>query len=178
VPWRWECSRAGRPEVRNILTTPEQHNKYLGISHLVFGGLHLLMGIGFSLLFFVMFRTMPQGPGQGDPPPDWFFIVFPLFFLMIYGVMSLPPLIAGYALLKRKSWAKIAAIIGGVLAAMQFPIGTAVCVYTFWFLFSDPGKILYDKTTSALPPAPPVFGGAQAAREYQYVPSRTPPDWR
>ena len=36
---------------------------------------------------------------------------------------------------------------------MSFPIGTAVCAYTFWFLFSEPGKSLYDRPRYALPPA-------------------------
>jgi hypothetical protein len=161
------------------MTTPEQHNKYLGISHLAYGGFHLLMGIGFSLFFFLVFSSMPHGPGAGDAPPFWLFVFFPLFFLLLYGVMSIPPMIAGYALLKRRSWARIAAIISGALAAMQFPIGTAVCVYTFWFLFSEPGKVLYQKATGgALSPAAPVFAAARTAREHEYLPPRTPPDWR
>jgi hypothetical protein len=160
------------------MTTPEQHNKYLGIAHLVYSGFYLLMGIAFSLFFFLMFRSIPNRPGPGEAPPDLFFIIFPVFFLFIYGVMAIPSLIAAYALLKRKRWAKIAAIIGGVVAAMQFPIGTAVCVYTFWFLFSDPGKVLYDKPAHALPPPPPVWTSDPASQQRrEYVP-RTPPDWR
>ncbi len=89
-----------------------------------------------------------------------------------------PSIVAGYALLKQRRWAKTAAIIAGVLAAMQFPIGTAVCVYTFWFLFSEPGKVLYEKPTYALPPPPPVWNNqSQMRSEDQHLP-RTPPDWR
>jgi hypothetical protein len=95
--------------------------------------------------------------------------------------MLAPNLIAGYALLKRKPWAKIAAIIGAVTAAMSFPIGTAVTAYTFWFLFSEPGKLMYDKPKSGLPPMPPdwnAFNGTEQSREQKYIPPTTPPDWR
>jgi len=100
--------------------------------------------------------------------------------LGFYGLMLLPNIIAGYGLLKQKPWARIAAIIGAVTAAMSFPIGTAVCAYTFWFLFSEPGKSLYDRPRYALPPASASWpiNTPQPEREKQYVPPTTPPDWR
>ena len=94
-----------------------------------------------------------------------------------YGLMTLPSLVAGYGLLKRKPWARTAAIIGGVTAAMSFPIGTAVCAYTFWFLFSEPGKLLYDKQQYTLPLPGGLPVSAQQRRD-QYLPPPTPPDWR
>jgi hypothetical protein len=157
------------------LTTPDQHNKYLGISHLVHGGLLLVL-----ILFMLTFMTvaMSLSPGPGAPPPV-FMVFMWLFFGGFYGLMSLPSLVAGYGLLKRKPWARTASIIGAVTAAMSFPIGTAVCAYTFWFLFSEPGKLLYDRPRFTLPP----FGnlpeaGTQQRRDGQYLPPPTPPDWR
>jgi len=157
--------------------TPEQHNRYLGLSHLAFGGLFGLAMLAFIGFFTVIFATS-SGPGQGD----LIFIVFAgLFMTVFYGIFMIPSFVAGYALLKRKSWARTAAIIGGVMAAMSFPVGTAVCVYTFWFLFSEPGKSLYDKQP-ALPPPPPSWSAAIPARgpseQRGYVPPVTPPDWR
>jgi hypothetical protein len=94
--------------------------------------------------------------------------------------MTIPSLIAGYGLWKKKKWAKTASIIAGVLAAMSFPVGTAVCVYTFWFLFSNPGKVLYDKPVYSLPQGQQVWGAQEigSQRENQYVPPKSPPDWR
>lgn len=157
--------------------TPEQHNKYLGISHLVNGGLFLLF-IVFMLGFMtVMFSVVPPGP---QAPPAGFLPLIWIFFGGFYGLMSLPSLIAGYALLKQKSWARTAAIVGAVVAAMSFPIGTAVCVYTFWFLFSEPGKLLYDRPRYALPAQPvnawQVTGGLRS--DTHFTPPSTPPDWR
>ena len=158
--------------------SPQQHNKFLAIVHLVYSGFYLLLAIGFSLFFFFVFSAIPDQPGHGDPPPFWFFVFFSSFFLFFYGALMVPSIVAGYALLKQRRWAKTAAIIAGVLAAMQFQIGTAVCVYTFWFLFSEPGKVLYEKPTYALPPPPPVWNNqSQMRSEDQHLP-RTPPDWR
>jgi fructose-specific phosphotransferase system IIC component len=103
-----------------------------------------------------------------------------LFFAVMFSIMIIPSIIAGLALRKRKRWAKVASIIAGIVAAMQAPFGTAVCVYTFWFLFSEPGKSLYDNPQRMLPEArqAPWPVNKTAAKEEQYVPPPSPPDWR
>ena len=157
--------------------TPEQHNKYLAISHFAYGGFFLLMMIAGMVLFGLMLTSFPgAGPNARGGPPFVFVVFVMTFMLVIYGLMIVPSFVAGYALLKRKSWAKIASIIGGVVAAMNFPLGTAVCVYTLWFLFSEPGKSLYDRpAANALPPPPPTWAReAVGWRDSQYQ----PPDWR
>ena len=165
------------------MTTPEQHNKYLGWAHLAHGGLFLLFVLFMLSMMTAMFVTMP-GPPQG-PPPAFIGIMW-VFMLGFYGLMLVPNLIAGYALLKKKPWAKTAAIIGGVTSAMSFPIGTAVTAYTFWFLFNEAGKSIYDRPQQhyALPPqsaawtANSIRQEREQEREKQYVPPSTPPDWR
>lgn len=162
--------------------TPEQHNKYLAWSHLVHGGLFLLMILAMLAAFTFAFWLAPPGP-RGQEPPAAFFAIMWVFFGGFYGLMLLPSFVAGYGLLKRKRWAKTAAIIAAVTAAMSFPIGTAVCAYTFWFLFSEPGKLLYDRPEAALPSFQPQALNWQPAasplqRDSEYVPPPTPPDWR
>jgi hypothetical protein len=158
--------------------TPEQHNKYLGWAHLVYAALHSLMGIFLSVIMLVMFTSLPNS-SRGNPPPPGFFIAMACFMLVFTVLISIPSLIAGYALLKRKRWAKIAAIVAGAFAAMQVPVGTAVCVYTFWFLFSEPGRLLYDQPAKSLPPeSAQDWAHTNAEKTHAYVPPVTPPDWR
>jgi hypothetical protein len=160
------------------MMTPEQHNKYLGIAHLAYGAFYCLF-IALMMIFMgaMIFTVPPQGAAG---PPVGFFLLAMGFMTVFHSLFIIPSFVASYALLKRRRWAKTAAIVAGVLAAMFFPIGTAVCVYTFWFLFSEPGKLLYDKPSLALPPQPPVFADAMKTvqRAPQYIPPFNPPDWR
>jgi hypothetical protein len=157
--------------------TPEQHNKYLAYSHFGFAGLFSLFILVMFIFIAVIFPELTRN--EPNPPPAGLFFVMGLFISAIYGAMTLPSFIAGYALLKKKHWAKTAAIIAGVFAAMHFPFGSAVAIHTFWFLFSDPGKYLYDRPPYSLQPGRQTWANeTNAYKEYQYAPRSTPPDWR
>ncbi len=55
--------------------------------------------------------------------------------LIIFMVLiSIPGIIAGIGLLKRKEWARILTLILSVLELFNFPLGTAVGVYSIWAL--------------------------------------------
>ncbi len=159
--------------------TPEQHNKYLGWSHLAYAAFHALMGLVFGVMMVAMFSTMPNQRGGNQPPPG-FFVAIGVFLLIFSLAWSLPSLIAGYALLKKRKWAKIASLVAGVFAATQMPVGTAVGVYTFWFVFSPPGRLLYDQPEKSLLTGQRELAGIdkQTQKETQYIPPESPPDWR
>jgi hypothetical protein len=164
--------------------TPEDHNKALGICHLAYGGLSALMVLGVLLFFGAIMFALPGG----EAPVGIFMLV--LTFILLWSfILTLPSFIAGYAILKRKSWAKTASIIAAVLETMSFPLGTAVAIYSFWFMFSDAGRVMYDKNFTSpqrpyalrdTPPQPPSASGwdARARQEREYVPPTQPPDWR
>jgi hypothetical protein len=48
--------------------------------------------------------------------------------------LGLPGLLAGYGLLTRKPWARVLAIVVGILNLVNFPVGTAIGLYTLWVL--------------------------------------------
>lgn len=173
---------------------PEDHNKFLGWAHLAYGALFTLLGLAIGLFLIIFGATLGNGGGRDDPPG---LLVAGLGALMmvIYCGLALPSVIAGYALLKRKKWAKIAGIIAAVFASMSFPFGTAVCVYTFWFMFSEPGKQLYDTQSAPTPTTadwrtPPATLNPPHANDWRaqtqthetrrpetYMPTE-PPNWR
>jgi len=159
--------------------TADQHNRYLGFAHLAYAALHLLMGVLFGVIMIVMFSTIPPQPSQPPPPPA-ILVVMACFFLVFTVGWTIPSMVAAYALLKRKRWAKTAGIVAGVFAAAQMPVGTAVCVYTFWFLFSEPGRSLYDRPTKTVAGGRPDWNGVNQQRspEGEYAPTASPPDWR
>jgi hypothetical protein len=137
--------------------TPLEHNKYVGLAQLAYAGLHLLSIIAFAGVESFMLRDIysrsEEMGGPGLPP---FVALIFLFIGVMTLVMTIPSIVAGYALLKRRPWARIAGIVGGVVAAPSFPIGTGVAVYTFWFLFSDAGKQVYAVNGPEFPPLPPT----------------------
>ncbi len=50
-------------------------------------------------------------------------------------LFALPSLATGMGLLEGKSWARVLAMVLGFFAFFDFPLGTALCVYTFWTLW-------------------------------------------
>jgi hypothetical protein len=169
--------------------TPQDHNKVIGIMHLIWGGFNTLVVLilmPFMIVFMrQMFRTDPNLP----PEFTSFFTFIMVFALVLTLLLSLPPLLAGYAMLKRKRWAKVMSIIAACFEALSMPFGTALCVYTLWFHFG-PGK---DFSREGETYAPQDWRGSlrdgsaydwetqrtsQAGRPREYTPPRQPPDWR
>lgn len=134
------------------------------------------------LFFFSVFLYIPGQPG----PPAAFFGMMMVFMTVIYGIFMLPSAIAGYALLKKKSWARIASIIAAVVGAMNVPIGTAAAVYALWFFFGENWKEVYgediEKPFSARRQLEPGYESQRAAYEQEEREKRfqtyNPPDWR
>ena len=169
--------------------TTEEHNKTLGILHLVYGGLHGLILLVMVVVFIFMANLSLNAPG--GKAVDGFFFVFIGIILFFSAAVSLPSFIAGYGLMKRKRWAKLWGLIAGVMAGMSFPLGTALCVYTIWFLYGEAGgRELYadslagqkPKQREALYGAPPAAGWAsryaKGERQHEYTPPPAPPNWR
>ena len=130
----------------------------------------MLLAIGFMT---AIMMVDPKGP------PAFFFVFMWVIFAVMTVLMVVPSLVAGYGLKKRRRWARTMGIVAGVLAATSAPIGTAVCIYTFWFLFSEPGKILYDNPQRMLPHERDVPWTRQSEmKEERYVAPPSPPDWR
>lgn len=123
--------------------TNEQHNKTLGILHLAYGALHGLMVLIFGIAFAVLVPVMREGSRMNDGMPLGLYLII-ISAIALFGLFyAAPSLVAGYAILKRKPWARIAGIIGSVIAGMNVPLGTALCVYSLWFLFGQ-GAHMYD----------------------------------
>lgn len=170
--------------------TPQEHNKLIGIGHLVYGGIQTLLFLGLALLFLGVFAVMPIPPEDGG---ELFAVgaFFTVFMGICWLLFALPSFIAGYGILKHKPWGRIAGIVASVFAAMNVPHGTAICIYSLWFFFSEQGNNFYKQTPqqpaftpqgSYLPNAPytpDATWNTADNRQREYVPpSVQPPDWR
>jgi hypothetical protein len=169
--------------------TPQDHNKVIGIMHLIYGGFNALM-----MLLFLPFILIILGPMGSDPtaPAELktIFAIFGVFIVAISLVFSLPPLLAGYAMLRRKSWARVMGIIAACFEALSFPFGTALCVYSLWFHFGQGERFYRDGGFESAQNfrAPLRDAGAydwqtprarqESRTPHEYVPPPQPPDWR
>lgn len=168
--------------------TSDEHNKTLGTLHLAYGGLGVLLFAIASFFARTILDIMWSEQGR-QAPPDSLILLLVVSGLMISLACFLPALIAGYGLLKRKSWARTAGIISASLMALVFPVGTALTAYSFWFLFGGRGKRLYQDESAhfarfALGEAPSqpvsdwVANDGRREREPVSVTPAHPPDWR
>jgi hypothetical protein len=66
-----------------------------------------------------------------------------LFLVAVGGIL------VGWGLLKHQSWARIAAIVLGIVSLLHPPFGTALGIYTLWVLLSDQGGVEYDRLARA-----------------------------
>ena len=64
-----------------------------------------------------------------------------IFFL----ILAIPGIIGGIGLFKRKEWARILVLILSVLDLFNFPVGTAVGVYSIWALVQPEVVVLFGK---------------------------------
>lgn len=87
----------------------------------------IIVGIIFAVLHFV-------GDFSGDPDARIVLTIIANVMIVVCTILSLPSIIAGIGLFKRKEWARILTLIISVLELINFPIGTAVGVYSIWAL--------------------------------------------
>lgn len=64
----------------------------------------------------------------------------------LFIILSIPGIIGGIGLLKRKEWARILVLILSVLDLFRFPVGTAVGIYSIWALVQPEIIAAFDKT--------------------------------
>jgi hypothetical protein len=60
-------------------------------------------------------------------------------------ILSIPGIIGGIGLLKRKEWARILVLILSVLHLFRFPVGTAIGIYSIWALVQPEVIAAFDK---------------------------------
>lgn len=119
--------------------TAEEHNKTLATLHFIYGGMHGLTLLGLLLLVFVF---MMASPAANSISAAWVAVSVLVFLTFLFAV-GLLPLLVGYALTKRRRWAKPLGICLAVISLINIPIGTALGIYTFKFFKSEGGIKLY-----------------------------------
>ncbi|HKS21506.1 MAG TPA: hypothetical protein VJZ76_01820 [Thermoanaerobaculia bacterium] len=121
-----------------------QHVRILAWLFVVYGAILLLVGAGVALIVF------GSGMISGDRTAMLATGGVGIFILCLLFLIAVPNLIAAWGLFRHEPWARILAIILGVLHLFSFPIGTLLGVYTLWVLLSAPTQPLFASRATTL----------------------------
>src|SRR5689334_12708123 len=110
--------------------------------------------------------TPPRGPGAPMIQPGIFGFTL-IAMAIINAIFAVPSAVAGYAVLKKRSWARTASIVAAVIAGMNFPVGTAACVYALWFFFGENWKEVYTDEQFAREPRQIAYGVESQRAAYE-----------
>ena len=123
--------------------TKEKHVTILGVLYIVRGALILLLGLAaFTVLTGI-------GALSGDNTALGVLGIIGTAAMTFMLILSLPSIIAGIGLLKHHEWARVMAIIVGCISLIDFPIGTALGVYTLIILLDDEAIAVFRTPTGA-----------------------------
>jgi len=135
-----------RNSPRRAAYTPimRDHVRILGWCFIVYSAIIVLIGFGIGSV--VLFGGVISGDHQAMFITGAVGAAIACFLIII----ALPGIFAGVGLLKMQPWARIVAIIVGVLHILSFPLGTALGVYTLWVLLNAETEAMFRGQTVAV----------------------------
>jgi hypothetical protein len=113
--------------------------------------------IGFSILWIVigiiiLFILSMIGGLVDDKDANFILPLIGQIIAAFLFLISVPGVIAGIGLLKKKEWGRVLTLVLSVIGLMNVPIGTAVGVYSIWVLVQEETISLF----KSVPPSPTV----------------------
>ncbi|MBU1319930.1 MAG: hypothetical protein KKH67_12140 [candidate division Zixibacteria bacterium] len=123
----------------------DKHITIIGILYIVFGVLGLLAaGV-------ILVVIAGSGLVSGDPEAMAITSIVAIAVSGFLAIISVPGIIGGIFLLKRKPWARIFVLVLGFLNLIDLPFGTALGIYTIWALMNDETIRLFGQGIAVVP---------------------------
>lgn len=119
----------------------ENHVKAVGIIHIAFSVLGIILGLVFFTILNLVAR-MPEVEEEATRILQTVGTIIPWFII----VFSTPGIVGGIGLLKYQGWARILILILSFVGLLNFPIGTAVGIYSIWVLFDKRTEKIFAKS--------------------------------
>ncbi|WP_319229124.1 hypothetical protein [Draconibacterium orientale] len=94
--------------------------------------IYSILGLIIATAIFVLFHVI--GNFADDHEAEFVLSIIANVIMIVAFIVSLPGILAGIGLFKRKEWARILTLIISVLNLFSFPIGTGIGVYSIWAL--------------------------------------------
>lgn len=110
----------------------DRHINLIGILWIVMGGLALIVGfVGFVILFGVSFIP------DIEPEAPTVLRIVGSAAVFLFALIGLPKIIAGIGLLRKKEWGRILTLIVSFISLLNFPLGTALGIYSIIILVKE-----------------------------------------
>lgn len=106
----------------------EKHINIVGILHIIMGALGILTGF----LIYTILHLI--GDFSDDAQANMVLSIVANVLAAIMIICSIPGIIGGIGVMKRKPWGRILIMIISILNLVNFPFGTALGVYSIWAL--------------------------------------------
>ena len=91
-----------------------------------------IFGILFAMFVYGVLRLV--GVFTDEPEANMILSIVANALATFFIILAIPGIVGGIGLFKRKEWARILVLILSVLNLFNFPVGTAVGVYSIWAL--------------------------------------------
>lgn len=116
----------------------ENHVKVIAVLWIIFGILGILLAL---LTFFLLFGLsfIPDMDHEGQIILKYVAMGGSIFIALL----SIPEIIGGIGLLKKKEWGRIVTLAVAFLALLNIPIGTALGIYTLVILLNNESVKLF-----------------------------------
>jgi hypothetical protein len=143
------CPNCHRPIPAVLPVTPpgrlDHHLHILGTLWVIAGALFVIPGFVLMMISGVVRVAVPatETIGRFVAPLVLSIIGSSLFLVAAGGIL------VGWGLLKHQPWARVAAIVLGIVSLLHPPFGTALGIYTLWVLLSDQRGAEYDRLAHA-----------------------------
>lgn len=109
----------------------EKHVTAVAAIHIGFSVLGILIAI------FVFFILEIIGIASQDRDAHLILTIIGSSVALILLILSVPSIIGGVGLFKKRNWARILVLVISAIDLINFPIGTAIGVYSIWVLVQD-----------------------------------------
>jgi hypothetical protein len=136
-PGQGYCTRCGKQVIGPVVAGSgrvARHTHLLGILWMAYSAISLVAGAALMTIAHTIFGRMglPHMPGG---PPAFLRPLLSMIAILLLAKAALG-IATGWGLMQRESWARMLAIVLGVISLFNLPLGTAIGIYTLWVLVS------------------------------------------
>ena len=121
----------------------ERHVTFVAVINIAFGFLGIFLGL---VLFVVL---VGAGFISRDPEAMTITTIVGVAVACFLILTSIPEIIGGFGLLKRRPWARILVLIIAVMDLLFIPIGTLIGIYELWVLLQEDTAKLFQTSKQA-----------------------------